>query len=414
MKQRPPGAAEFVGALTGFAIGEIGALAAPFGADVLPAALHEMGAQFLAQGIAAGPVGHRAQLGKFRIQQPQQVVEPFAVAAVGGGGEQHHVAIRPRRQAAQQLIALVPSSPLAGGAGVGLIHDHEVAAAADEAVAVVVALDRVEAHHRERVGLEQRVAHWQVFAQAPHRARPHHLGRQVKLLGHVAAPLLTQVGRADHRDRADLTAIEQLAGDQQGFHRFAQTHLIGDQQPRHLLLECHQQRHQLVGARLQGQVSQAAERSCPGAQLQQQGIAHQQRRTLRTALAGIRPGEGGRGHVVALQGQKQGGDLLVAAAQGPQLEGVRRRVGQHHPLPAAGAHDRTGRGGGGGWRGGHLRGAPASRAGPGSGSPVSPVGNLLAPVGLLLLRQVLRLQPFLLGIQRPVDLHCSSRTTDCW
>ena len=162
------------------------------------------------------------------------------------------------------------------------------------------------------------------------------------------------MGRADHRDRADLAAIEQLAGNQQGLHRFAEAHLIGDQHPGDALLERHQQRHQLIGAGIEGKVAQAAEWPRPGTQLEQQGIAQQQRRTLRTALARVRPGEGGRGHVVPLQWQKQGGDLLLASAQGPELQGVGRRIGQHHPFPSAGPHDRAGAvlgfsvGGGGG------------------------------------------------------------------
>ena len=229
------------------------------------------------------------------------MVEALAVPTVGGGGEQHHMAIGPCRQPPQQLIALVPAPPLAGGAGVGLIHDHKVAAAADEAIAVVVTLDVIKAHHRERVGLKQRVAHRQVLAQPPHGSGPHHFSVQLELLGHVAAPLLTQVRRADHSDRADLTAVEQLAGDQQRLHRLAEAHLIGDQQPRDALLERHQQRHQLVSARFQGQVAEAAEWPGTGAELEQQGIAHQQGRALRTALAGIWPGEGCWCDLVPLQ-----------------------------------------------------------------------------------------------------------------
>ena len=77
---------------------------------------------------------------------------------MGCGGEQHQVALGISGQAPQQLIALLAPSTLAGRAGVGFIDDHELAAAAQEALAVAVALDPIEADHGERDHIEDRLA----------------------------------------------------------------------------------------------------------------------------------------------------------------------------------------------------------------------------------------------------------------
>ena len=265
IEQTPPVATEGVGGLAGFTIGEVGTLGAPFLFEIEPAALHEIVAQFIAQVLAALALGHFAEALEFRIEQPEQVVERLLVAAVRCGGEQHQVALGISGQAPKQLIALLTPATLARSAGVGLIDDHELAAAAQEALAVAVALDPIQAHHRERNHVKDRLAGRQSPLQLLGGAGPHHLGRQVELADHVALPLLTQVRRADHRDLADLAPIQQFAGDQQRLHRLAEAHLVGDQHPTHLLLERHQQRHQLVRPRLQRHVAEAAERSRTGA-----------------------------------------------------------------------------------------------------------------------------------------------------
>ena len=265
---------------------------------------------------------------------------------MGSGGEQHQVALRIGRQTPQQLIALLAPSTLAGSAGVGLIHDHELAAAAQEALAVAVALDPIEAHHRERNHVKDRLARRQSPLQLLGGAGPNHLGSQVELADHVALPLLTQVRWADDRDLADLAAIEQFAGDQQCLHRFAQAHLIGDQHPTHLLLERHQQRHQLVRPRLQRHIAEAAEGPRTGTQLEQQGIAQQQRRALGAAQGRIRQGKAGGLHLLTLQRPEQGSDRLITAAQGPQPQHLvlllGSALGQRHPLPSPHLHDRAG------------------------------------------------------------------------
>ena len=74
----------------------------------------------------------------------------------------------------------------------------------------------------------------------------------------LALPLLGEVRRAEHGEALDLAAVEQLAGDQRGLDRLADADVVGDQQPHRVELERHQQRHELVGARLDGDPAEAS------------------------------------------------------------------------------------------------------------------------------------------------------------
>ena len=77
----------------------------------------------------------------------------------------------------------------------------------------------------------------------------------------LADPLVDQVRRAEHGEAVDLAAVEQLAGDERGLDGLADADVVGDEQAHRVQLERHQQRHELVGARLDGDLAEAAERA---------------------------------------------------------------------------------------------------------------------------------------------------------
>ena len=89
-------------------------------------------------------------------------------------------------------------------------------------------------------------------------------------------PLLAEMRRADDREALDLATIEQLAGDQPGLDGLADADVVGDQEPHRLLAERHQERHQLVGARLDAEIAEGAERPGAGAELEPHGVAQEQ------------------------------------------------------------------------------------------------------------------------------------------
>ena len=158
VEELTPVAAEGVDGFPCFTVRKISAAGAPLLLEVLAAALHEIVAQIQAQLPAAVALSHLTEPLKLGIEQTEQVVERFLVAAVGRRGEQHQVALWLLRQTPQQLIALLAAATLASRTGVGLIHDHELAAAAQEALAIAIALDPIEAHHREGDHVEDRFA----------------------------------------------------------------------------------------------------------------------------------------------------------------------------------------------------------------------------------------------------------------
>src|SRR5262245_30153370 len=79
--------------------------------------------------------------------------------------------------------------------------------------------------------------------------------------------------RAEDRDPADLTAIEQLARDDAGFDRLADADVVRDQQADGVELERHHERDELVRPRFDSDAAEAAERPRCGARRETRRIA---------------------------------------------------------------------------------------------------------------------------------------------
>ena len=134
-------------------------------------------------------------------------------------------------------------------------------------------LDEVGRDDGEAVAVEDRHADRQVALQALDGAGEDQLGVDVELLRQLLLPLLGQVRRAQHGQAADLAAVEQLPGDGAGLDGLADADVVGDQQAHRVQLEGHHQRHELVGARLDGDAPEAAEGPRGGAGGQAGGVA---------------------------------------------------------------------------------------------------------------------------------------------
>jgi hypothetical protein len=85
--------------------------------------------------------------------------------------------------------------------------------------------------------------------------------------------------------------------DERGLDGLADTDVVGDEQAHRIELERHEQRHELVGARLDGDLAEAAERAGAAPQRQQQRVAQE----LRRVVAGLVP-HLGRGNVASVTG----------------------------------------------------------------------------------------------------------------
>ena len=159
-------------------------------------------------------------------------------------------------------------------------------------------------------------------------------------VGQLPLPLLGQRRAAQHGQPGRVALVEQLGGDQAGLDGLADADVVGDQQPDRVLPQRHQQRHELVGAGLDGEPGQRAERPGAGPEPDPQRRAQQPGADAVPASSGSGGLEGGRADL--LQRGEDAGDLVVAAAERAQHEEVGRLgLGQHDPLAAAGLHQRA-------------------------------------------------------------------------
>jgi hypothetical protein len=126
-------------------------------------------------------------------------------------------------------------------------------------------------------------------------------GADVEARLELAHPLLHEVRRAQHGERLDVAAVEQLAGDERGLDGLADADVVGDEQAHGIELERHQQRDELVGAGLDGDLPEAAERARRRAGATGAGVAQEQSQR-RARRAGVRrPREGRLGDGLGLE-----------------------------------------------------------------------------------------------------------------
>ena len=124
-------------------------------------------------------------------------------------------------------------------------------------------------------------------------------------------PLFDQMRRAQHSHALDFAAVIQLSGDQRGLDGFADADVIGNQQPHRVQPQRHQQWHELVGARLDRNVAEAAERAGTATQRHAQGVGEEDRVVLAAFLRGIGQREPG-GADIGLEPGVDHGTFILA------------------------------------------------------------------------------------------------------
>src|ERR1035441_6305214 len=120
-------------------------------------------------------------------------------------------------------MALMTSAPAfsAVRAGVGLVDDHQFWTRAQKLIPAALAFDEIQRDDDEVVDVKERLSDPAVTFQAAGSTRQNYFRVNLKLVAKFRLPLLGELWRAQDSEASDFAAVEQLAGDQTGFHGLA-------------------------------------------------------------------------------------------------------------------------------------------------------------------------------------------------
>ncbi|GBD17441.1 hypothetical protein HRbin26_02362 [bacterium HR26] len=220
------------------------------------------------------------------IEQPQELAERGPDPAVRRGGEQNEVPLCVACQLADELIAQMALPPAAGGHAVGLVDDDQIGPVDEELVAIPLELDPVDAEHLDGEVLVHAPAGWRLALERAQRLGTDDDGVEAELLAQLPLPLVAEVGRAEDGQATDLPALPEFAGDEPSFDRLAHPDVVGDEQPHRVEPESHQERHELVGARADGDPAETAERGSSLAEEQASRLPEEAHAARRADLVG--------------------------------------------------------------------------------------------------------------------------------
>ena len=223
-----------------------------------------------------------------------------------------------------------------------LVDDHEVGTRLNEVVPPLAALHVVEADDRVRMRREDALARRNAPLQPPRAPGGDGRGADVEADLQLGDPLVHEMRRAEDGGALDVAAVEQLAGDEQGLDGLPDPDVVGDEEAHRIELQRHEQRHELVGARLDRDPSDAPEGSGAPPQREQQRVAQQEGRVVSAELVRARQGEPGLADRLDLERQVDQRPILVRSGDGTDPQRLRRASAEDDPLPPAGADEGSG------------------------------------------------------------------------
>jgi hypothetical protein len=156
---------------------------------------------------------------------------------------------------------------------VSLINDHEFRTRTKELAPSTVALDVVQTDDRVGVCRKDALARRQASLQTTRTGRSDTDGVQVKPPLKLTEPLVDEMWRAQNGHSFNVAAIQQFSRDEPCLDRFANANVVRNQQTNWLELQRHQQWHQLVGARLYGDLPEGSERTGTAPKRQQKRVS---------------------------------------------------------------------------------------------------------------------------------------------
>lgn len=201
--------------------------------NVTTSALNEMLGEMPAQRfifLAAQIVG---EIGEVGFEQRKQRTKRAGVAAMRSGRDKHEMPALIGGKRLEQRVAVVLRTAGFGGSGaaVSFIDDDELRARAREVIETPLRFDELGRNDDEGKKIENCAsdACASLAFEPGGSAGQDQLGFNVKLRAQLQLPLLSEVRRTKYGEALDLTAVEQLAGDEAGFDRFADADIVGDE-----------------------------------------------------------------------------------------------------------------------------------------------------------------------------------------
>jgi hypothetical protein len=157
---------------------------------------------------------------------------------------------------------------------VGLVHNHEVGAGAQEVVTPAVRYNEIHGDDYKRVGIKYGlVGPVQSFLQTPRGAGEHQFGSDVEFGRQFALPLFGEVRWAENAEAGDFTTVQHLASNEAGFNGFTDADIVSDKQTDRVKLQRHEQWDELVRARLNSEPAERTEWSGAGAKAESDCIS---------------------------------------------------------------------------------------------------------------------------------------------
>ena len=178
--------------------------------------------------------------------------------------------------------------------------------------------------------------------QSPRASGGNGCGADVEANLQFGDPLVHEMRRTEDDGAFDVAAVEQLARDEQGLDRLPDPDVVRDEEAHRIELERHEQRHKLVCARLDRDLSEAPKGAGAPSQREQQRVAKQEGRVVPADLVRVRQGEPGLANRLDLERKVDQRPILVRSRDRTDPERLRRASAEDDPLPAAGADETPG------------------------------------------------------------------------
>jgi hypothetical protein len=155
-------------------------------------------------------------------------------------------------------------------------------------------------------------------------------------------PLIDEVRRAEDGAAGDFATVEEFSNNEPGFDGFSNSDVVGDEETDDRQAQGHQEWDQLVGAGLNGDVAEGAERAGSIAEFQVDGIAQKDGGLVAAVARWIRQREDGRFGWGEFQIRQDESDVFFGATEWAQRQGVGGGAGLDDPLAATGADECSG------------------------------------------------------------------------